>query len=168
VEGVTVPLDRELARYCRLLTARLAFTGVGCMQFIRTPSGAVHFLEPNPRLGANFAVVDRCGLDLTALACALAAGTAGGSGLDDFRYEPGVRYSWTFGDIRGLRRAVRRREIGAAQAVDWLVRAIRSAAAAEIHLTWSVRDPHPTLAIFRHWAPAWLKPLFGPAETSQL
>jgi hypothetical protein len=62
-------------------------------------------------------------------------------------YPAGRRLAWSFGDLQGLVLAARQREVGAAQIGRWLYRVVRSAIRADIHTTWSWRDPRPTLAI---------------------
>ena len=166
VEGISVSPDASLTRHCDALVRRLAYTGVGCAQFVNPGGGGLHFLELNPRLGANFVVVDRCGLDLPRIACDLAIGRTDRDPPADFRYPVGVRYAWTFGDLQALMRARRRGEIGGLEALHWLLRAVRAGVRADAHLTWSWRDPSPTLALYRHWAPfGWGESLPRSTET---
>jgi predicted ATP-grasp superfamily ATP-dependent carboligase len=141
VDGRTVPISRSLRDETERLVAELKYDGVGCTQFLVSPDGETSFLELNPRLGANFAVVDRAGLHLARAAVDIAL---------DRPVEPvtpriGVRYAWSTGDLDGLVTALRRREIGTRGALQWVARLLRSAMRADVHVTWSWRDPVPAV-----------------------
>jgi predicted ATP-grasp superfamily ATP-dependent carboligase len=153
VEGMSVVPDPTLDRYSAALVRALDYTGVGCLQFLRRDAGQFHFLELNPRLGANFLIADRCGLDLARMACEIATGRIGRNSTAVMDYPTGVRYAWTFGDIHGMRQARARGEISFHEAVRWGARAVRSGLTADAHLTWDVRDPMPTLYQYSYWAP---------------
>lgn len=157
VEGRTRPVSRGLLAQLERLVAHLRYTGVGCAQFLVAPGaddGA--FLELNPRLGANYVVVDRVGLDLANLAVDLAAGLpVGQSGVREPRR--GLTYAWTFGDIHGLGHAIKQEGITLSEALAWAGRIAWVALRADVHLTWCWRDPLPTLATWwsRLALPAW-------------
>ena len=155
VEGISVSPDPLLDIYSRSLIDALGYEGVGCVQFVRTGGGDYHFLELNPRLGANYAIAERCGLDLARLACRIARETAEISADTKAlpEYPAGLRYAWTFGDIRGLRKTRAQGGISVWESTRWAARALKSAIRADVHLTWSLRDPMPTLCLYAHWAP---------------
>lgn len=162
VEGRTRPVSCGLRTQLERLAAHLRYTGVGCAQFLVEPGaddGA--FLELNPRLGANYVVVDRAGLDLANLAVDLAAGLpCGPSGVHAAH---GLTYAWTFGDIHGLGHAIKHQRIAPIEALAWAARIARVALSADVHLTWCWRDPLPTLATYwsRLAVPAWRRVVAG-------
>lgn len=153
VEGMSVTPSAALDRYSEALIRALKYTGVGCLQFVNRGEGEFHFLELNPRLGANYVIVDYCGLDLAVMACDLATGRYKKNTEVVQDYPAGVRYAWTFGDIRGLRNARAQAEISLLDSILWSGRALVSGLRADVHLTWSIRDPMPTLHLYAHWAP---------------
>jgi predicted ATP-grasp superfamily ATP-dependent carboligase len=149
VEGRTIPaspgLDAQLAR----LLAHLGYTGVGCAQFlVRKGETDGTFLELGPRLGANFAVVNWCGLDLANAVIDLALGQTARFSTPPNRDRDNASYAWTYGDLCGLASAVRYRNAGGREAVSWAWRLLASAVRADMHLTWSWRDPRPTLVTY--------------------
>ncbi len=149
VAGISLSVTPGLQANLQSLARALNFTGVGCAQFLVGGAEApTTFLEINPRLGANFACVLHCGLDLPRIALELAAGRRPALAGRPWRYPAGRRYVWTFGDLQGLRDALRAREIGPLQAVRWLATCLLAALRADAHVTWSWRDPLPTLALF--------------------
>ncbi len=149
VAGVSLPPTPELHDHVRKLAGALGFTGVGCAQFLVGGSdGATTFLEINPRLGANFACVLHCGFDLPRIALDLASGGRPAAADLPQSYPAGQRFVWTFGDLQGLRDALTAREIGPLQAARWFAASLSAAMRADVHVTWSWRDPLPTLALF--------------------
>jgi predicted ATP-grasp superfamily ATP-dependent carboligase len=147
VESVTVPPYPEIDDYCRRLLRRLQYEGYGCAQFlIDEVTGAVSFLEINPRLGAAFGIADYCGVDFPRMGAALAlSGEAGAPCLD---YAAEKRIAWTYGDIQGIIRARARAQITRRQALQWAGDMLRSFIRADMHTTWSWRDPRPTLVVY--------------------
>ncbi|MGH3798591.1 MAG: hypothetical protein ACRDTD_00375 [Pseudonocardiaceae bacterium] len=147
VEGHTRPVSIGLKEQLAALVAHLRYTGVGCAQFLVQPGaqdGA--FLELNPRLDANHAITDHAGLDLANLAVDLAT---------DVPVEPRIptptgrgdqTFAWTFGDLAGLWYAIGHGELTYANALAELGRIARTAVLADVHVTWSWRDPVPTIA----------------------
>ena len=65
-----------------------------------------------------------------------------------FRYQPGRRYAWTYGELRAIKSALRYREIGIVGATRWLLQALGTAISADFHLTWRRDDPLPTIMLF--------------------
>ncbi len=146
VDVVTVPPTVPVHRHTTSLVSRLGYTGVGCAQFlVDRVSGEVCFLEINPRLGANHAVTRAAGLDLAMAAIRLADDQKLDE-LEGFTYPVGLRCAWTIGDLQGFGVALGEREIGAGEALRWLVQMGGTFLGADCHVTWSWRDPVPTLA----------------------
>lgn len=139
VDGRTVRPHPTLLAETERLVAELKYHGVGCTQFLVAPGGETCFLELNPRLGANFAVVDRAGLRLARHAVDIALERP----VESVTTRVGVRYAWTVGDLEGLVVAIRRREVGFGGAVRWVGRALRTMVGADVHVTWSWADPRP-------------------------
>lgn len=147
VEAVTVEPDPRLTRWTDELVRRLDYTGVGLAQFLMPAGEDPYFMELNPRIGAGVALPQSLGLDLAVAACELA--TPGGEWRPDPRYSEriGQRYVWTSGAIKGLLLAHRRGELTRRERLRWLLRTIIAAVRADVHATWSVRDPGPTLFV---------------------
>ena len=148
VESESVPLSDALLRPTEQLVEALGYHGIGNTQFlVDAQQGELSFLEISPRLGAAFAVTIPCGFDFAGAAVALAIGKPLQPDFLPANYPAGRRLAWSFGDLQGLVLAARQGEIGPAQVGRWLYRITRSAIRADIHTTWSWRDPRPTLAI---------------------
>lgn len=149
VEGDTIELDPRLHGYTQRLVAQLSYTGVGCAQFLVDPdSGEISFIEMNPRLGANSAIVQASGLDLPLCAAVLALGLPLSAARQPTKYRVGLRYAWLFGDLAGLLSEARGGRVGPRAALGWLGELAGNSMAADVHLTFSRRDPMPTLALF--------------------
>lgn len=151
VHAVTVKPDPRLTQWTDALVRQLEYTGVGLAQYLVPAGPDAYFMELNPRLGAGVALPQGLGLDLAVAACELAA--PGNAWRPDPRSSDriGQRYVWTSGAIRGFLTARRRGELTNRQALRWLVRTAIAALRADIHATWSVRDPRPTLVIIANW-----------------
>lgn len=155
VDGCSVAPIFELMRSTENLVAAMNYTGVGCAQFLHDESTDVYsFLELNPRLGANYAVVEYCGLPLTEWAVQLAKDVDLPQ-RDVWKYRTGVRYAWTRGDLAGWRFERKKRRITRGEGIRWLGEMLRSFALAKVHITWSWRDPLP--AILEFIRPAWFE-----------
>ncbi|MGH3997329.1 MAG: hypothetical protein ACRDTJ_07685, partial [Pseudonocardiaceae bacterium] len=149
VAGHTRPVSIGLREQLAALVAHLRYTGVGCAQFLVQPGaqdGA--FLELNPRLDANHAITDHAGLDLANLAVDLAADVPVEPHLPAPTGRDGHTFAWTFGDLAGLWYAIGQGEITHAGALVELGRIARTAVLADVHVTWSWRDPVPTIATY--------------------
>lgn len=145
----TVEPTPALVEDTRRLIAALNYTGVGFTQFILAPDGDGHcFIEIDARLSANTAVPELSGVPMARLAIALAREDDPGFKEDDFSYGKGRLYAWTFGDLSGLKHAVRGGDVAMYGALARLVDIARAAWRADVHFTWSWRDPLPTAAIF--------------------
>lgn len=149
VDGVTVPLTPLLLAHCQTMAQALAYTGVGLAQFIvDEESGRICFLELNPRISGSHAVAEQAGLELSRLAVTLAAGAEPSAADRAYRPPAGLRYAWTYGDLRGLKSALVHRQIGLGAATLWLWRALWTGLAADMHMTWCWTDPRPALMLF--------------------
>ena len=93
---------------------------------------------------AVFAVVDRAGLHLARYAVDIALDRPVAVQAPRI----GTRYAWTTGDLEGLGAAVR--ELGPRGIAKWVLDIARSALAADVHVTWSWRDPLPTVVALWH------------------
>jgi predicted ATP-grasp superfamily ATP-dependent carboligase len=167
VEGVTVPVSPSLADYVGRLLSALNYTGIGCAQFlVDSADGTTCFLELNPRIAGSHRCTEQAGMDLTRLAVALTG--AADRELMPFVYVAGQRYAWTYGDLRGLKAAVARRELSWRQALHPLVLTLATFLRADFHLTWDWRDPLPTLRLFlgKLTAPARLAAFLRRAQAS--
>ncbi len=147
VAGHTRPVSIGLRDQLAALVAHLRYTGVGFGQFLVQPGGQDGaFLELNPRLSGSHVIADRAGLDLANLAVDLAAGVPVDPRIPAPTGRDGHSYAWTFGDLAGLRYAIGQGEITPAGALAELGRIARTAVLADVHVTWSWRDPVPTIA----------------------
>lgn len=149
VAGHLRPVSIGLREQLAALVARLRYTGVGFGQFLVQPSaqdGA--FLELNPRISGSYVIADHAGFDLANLAVDLAADVPIERRIPPPTGPDGHTYAWTFGDLSGLWYAIGQGEITRADALAELGRIARTAVLADVHLTWSWRDPVPTIATY--------------------
>jgi predicted ATP-grasp superfamily ATP-dependent carboligase len=145
VEGESVPPSQALLEWTEALAARLSYTGAGCAQFVvEEATGSACFLEINARLGANCATACACGLDLPRLYIEALLGVA--------PQQPpatvGRRYAWLHGDLAGLASCLGSSRVTWRQGIGWLARAVVAQLRADHHVTWSWRDPLPTVMLF--------------------
>jgi carbamoylphosphate synthase large subunit len=148
VEGITRPLDAALRQYTARLLKALSYHGVGCAQYLVDPaSGEMHFLEINPRIAGHHAVAERAGLGLSELAVELAARVTLNETLREGR--AGIRYAWTYGELRALKPRFAAGDIGVFGLSRELARAALTAVRADMHVGWEWRDPSPTL--YTYW-----------------
>lgn len=148
IDGVSVASDPRLTRATHALVEATSYHGVGFAQFLVPNEGDPHFLELNPRIAGSNAIAQRCGLDLAVAALELARGA-------DWRPTgaipgPGVRYVWTSRELFAIATSVVAREVGVGDSLRRLAHAIRAAWGGDVHLSWSWRDPLPTLMIYAH------------------
>ncbi|MEM7455494.1 MAG: hypothetical protein AAF456_14170 [Planctomycetota bacterium] len=147
VTGQTIRPRPALLHDTKTIVEALGYSGVGCAQFIVCPeTNRRCFLEMNPRLGANFAVVHYAGLALASLAERIAAGELVHVSRD---YIEGYRFAWTYGELAGLRFEIRNSTIPMLSAASRMARCILSALSCHRHITWLWGDPLPTLLEFR-------------------
>jgi predicted ATP-grasp superfamily ATP-dependent carboligase len=148
VDSVSAPPTPSLRRHTEALARHFRYTGVGCAQFLVDPvSGAIAFLELNPRLDAACSLPVACGCDLPLWAIEIARRRAGDRAdlPEDADYRIGVRGNWLLGDLRARAKASRSGMPGSPPTLVWLGRAARSFLAAKHHAVWSWRDPGPAL-----------------------
>jgi biotin carboxylase len=146
VEGATVEPDADLIRWTQSLTRSLDYTGVGCAQFLMgRGANEAAFLEINPRIAGNHAIAERAGLPLAKLSIELANGKRNNSRMIIGKKD--LRFAWTYGDMRGLREAVRGGKLSQRAAAHWAGRIVAAALSADLHMTFSPWDPLPTLVL---------------------
>jgi predicted ATP-grasp superfamily ATP-dependent carboligase len=149
--GVSVAPSAALREYCERITRSLAYTGIGCIQFlVDEASGAVAFLEFNARMDSTAVLPYQLGYDFPLLALRLADYASKRAPCPAplaAPYRAGRAYHWLYGDIRAWLEAARRSRSTPAALAAW---ALRSAweAANSYHLTWELRDPLPTLYLY--------------------
>lgn len=143
VEGRCARTPTKLAEETAALVRALGYTGVGLTQFLADESAGKHvFLELNPRVGGNLAVVEGYGLEMSQSAINLARGLP----LDPPRFRcDTIRFAWVTGDVAGLKNAIFRRELGFRDTFVWLYRLVVNAVRADLHATWRWDDPLPTV-----------------------
>lgn len=158
--GRTIPVDAALRARADALLDRLDYHGIGCLQVLRDArTGALSFLEINPRIGGNHAITVRCGMGLDTLAIALARGEPTGESL---RTAPaGVRYVWTTGALRGAAQSWKAGTLGTAGALGVAARSVAEGLTGGGHVTFHPRDPKPALALTVGRIPR-IGPLFFP------
>jgi hypothetical protein len=164
VEGESVRPSPVLRDWTSALAAELCYTGAGCAQFlVDAPSGTVTFLEINARLGANCAATCACGHDLPRLFVEALTGVA----EVQRPARVGRRYAWLHGDLDGLKSALHPRMVTWNEAAVWLLKLSRAQVRAHDHITWSWRDPLPTVAIYAQWLRAGIGGLLRRLTGSQ-
>jgi predicted ATP-grasp superfamily ATP-dependent carboligase len=150
VAGRTVPSTAALERDTAALAARLDYTGVGCAQYL-VDGDTTSFLELNPRVGGNHAVPEAAGLDLGAVAIALA--TPGSADVPFRAGRPGLVYAWTYGDLRGFWAAFRRGQLSRRRAIRWAREIVATFLVADVHMTWRWDDPMPAVLLYARSVP---------------
>jgi len=149
VEWVSVNPTPELRRHCEALAKTTGYTGVGLIQFL-VDNGRPFFLELNPRLGMPWELAHRCGFDFAMLAvqCADALNDAGSAVARPSKYyTAGKRCHWLLGDLAALTAKDQRTEIASR-----IARMVVSFCRADYQLTWSWKDPLPTLFLYADFA----------------
>ncbi|MGD1888825.1 MAG: hypothetical protein ACFB01_17260 [Cohaesibacteraceae bacterium] len=147
VDGQIVRADRVLVDHVARFVERLSYDGVGCAQFlVDDVTGAICFLEINPRVTGSHAVPDHCGLDIEAVLMKMAesAGHEGAVPVD--RGQAGLRYAWLAGDLEGLKVSLRRGDLSVGAALSWLGNAARTVWRSDMDMMLNWRDPLPGVA----------------------
>ena len=148
VDSTSVKRHPLMHDYCARLLEKLNYTGLGCAQFLLdVKNGEISFLELNPRLGAAFGVANRCGIDFPVAAADLFLNNKAQS-FRNIDYPAGRRIAWTHGDLEGMLREYRGGRIDKSEAFRWLRRSATSFVRADVHASWSWRDPLPTLIVY--------------------
>ncbi|MGI9383572.1 MAG: hypothetical protein ACR2PO_10490 [Methyloligellaceae bacterium] len=154
VDGATVAPTPHLHDECRRMARALNYTGVGLAQFIIDPlTGRSCFLELNPRIAGSHAITDAAGQELSLLALKLARDELSPQDRDPWNYPTGVRYAWSYGDMRGLKSALSAGDVTKAQAIRWCLKSVITGLRANVHMTWRWNDPAPTCALFARQTP---------------
>ncbi len=149
VDGVTMATSAPLLQDCEHLAKALDYTGIGLAQFIVNPeTGERCFLELNPRVAGSQAITEQMGFEMSRIAVELAQGIEPELPKRVRGIRSGFRYAWSYGDIRGLRAALARGEIGIGGAIRWAAKICWTALWADHHMTWAWHDPVPTVMLF--------------------
>ncbi|KHE91352.1 MAG: hypothetical protein K8F52_05830 [Candidatus Scalindua rubra] len=153
VNTVSVRPSNKRKHYCELLTHKLDYTGIGIIQFlVDEEDGTPYFLEFNPRMGGSHALPYYCGVDFPKQAIDVHQYLSGEiASLPQYSkdYRLGIRIHWLFGDITGMLKERRKKEISILQGIGWMFRIIISIFRASHHMTWSWKDPLPTLVLYK-------------------
>ena len=151
VEGISIAPIAELTGELEKVVSRMSYTGIGNAQFLFDPAnGGSCFLEINPRFGASYAFIEKAGLELTQLAVELADADMNPVVAAPRAFDEGTRFVSTFSDLAGLTYSLAKGEIGVGGAFRWLGAALRAAFRSDVHVTWSLNDPLPAIAV-----PVW-------------
>lgn len=150
VDGEVVELNEELLATTEKFVAALDYNGIGCAQFLVDENTGTFFLiEINPRTSALHAVTEKLGLGFSSLALQLAQNTPNRTSASLPKYKAGLKFAWSYGEIRAIVSAVRDREIGFVGAMQWISKMLKTALFADLHLTWKWSDPVPTFLLFK-------------------
>lgn len=152
VDGVSFAPDRKLMKYCESILLRLEYSGVGCVQFlVNDRTGMASCLGINPRLDATCAIPFHLGYDFPLMAVEYIEYRLGDRPLPPRQFSPymaGKHGVWLIGDIKGLVFEWRSGNLDLPGLCRWVTRMVNSVFSADLHLTWSWRDPIPALAAF--------------------
>jgi biotin carboxylase len=160
-EGKYSPVSDDLASQTAKLVKKLDYSGIGFTQFIVDDfSGHATFLELNPRTAGSHKCAEAMGLPLTLHALEIAGGPKAPPIRSDWSYRAGGYYCWLSGDLYGLKQALLAKEITAMQAAAWGLAMLRTAVRARVHLTWSLSDPLPSIALLLRPLPKLKSQLF--------
>lgn len=147
VHGISHAPSPRLVEYSERLLRRLDYSGIGCAQFlVDDASGAVNFLEINPRLDATCAVPFYCGYDFPLLGVLYAEYRRGAlpqPPTNTAAYPTDKHGVSLYRDIHGWRGALGRAELDRKGSRAWLKQMLRTFVRADFHLTWSWVDPMP-------------------------
>ena len=145
IEGKIVPAVPVHSSMLAKAAEGMNYTGIGNAQFLHdVETGQSCFLEINPRFGGSHSFVEYSGFDQTRLALELAR--PGYEPLPPEAVKP-VHFVWTYGDLYGLMFSLKAGDVTKKQALRWLLASVRAAILSDVHVTWSWRDPLPTLGI---------------------
>jgi predicted ATP-grasp superfamily ATP-dependent carboligase len=146
IEGKTVPPLAIHDRMLDLAVGAMNYSGVGNAQFLHNEaSGESCFLEINPRFGASLSYSERSGFNMTELALQISDPACEPRPAPSFKQ---VSFVWTYGDLHGLTFSLKAGDLTRAQALGWVLASLRAAVLSDVHITWSWRDPWPTVVIY--------------------
>ena len=153
VEILTVKPSEQRKKYIESLTLVLDYSGIGCVQFlVNEKDDSSYFLEFNPRLDYGNALPYSCGIDFPKQAIDVHRYLSDEiDSLPCYKkdYRIGRRIQWLLADVSGMLIAVKRREISALQGVIWFFRILLALSRSTTHMTWSWKDPLPTLVMYK-------------------
>ncbi|MEK6766621.1 MAG: hypothetical protein AABY49_10415 [Planctomycetota bacterium] len=153
IDSVSSSPSKQRRDFCELLTRRLDYTGIGCIQFLANEEdGNSYFLEFNPRMDANCALPYFCGVDFPRQAIDVHQYLRNEtiSLLQYSRdYPVGKRIHWLLGDMSGMLRELKQRKISILQGISWFLKILNTLLKASHHITWSWKDPLPTLVMYK-------------------
>jgi predicted ATP-grasp superfamily ATP-dependent carboligase len=135
VRAETVPVDERLAKQVGALLRDLGWRGLAEVQLIVPPGGPPHLIDLNGRLYGSLGLAVAAGVNLPAIAAALATGRRP---PPDREASAGVRLHWLEGDLRAVRAAGDDRLAVLTGALRWRRDAVGS--------VWRGDDPRPGLA----------------------
>ncbi len=148
VEACSLQPTPQLKKYTRDIVEKLNYTGIGCVQFLmESETKEINFLELNPRLDASCAIPYQLGFDFPKTALDIMRGKTVLK-EPDREYPNKKRGHWWLGDVQGLFRSIQNRTISIQQALEWFRQLIRTTFTAPLHLTWSWKDPLPSIFLF--------------------
>lgn len=140
---VTPALESATAR----LMKALDYTGIGLAQYMHDAHGnEITFLEFNCRISGSHMIAEAAGLDLGRLAIDFARDPL--TPAEPYTASGTLPYVWTYGAVRGTRAALSDGELTAGQAAWRLTRELARGLLTPHHMTWDMKDPMPTLALF--------------------
>ena len=149
--GESVAPMADLRAHCERLTQALAYTGIGCIQFlVDEAGGTAAFLEFNARMDSTAVLPYRLGYDYPRLAVELARYRRSRRGVPPGFLEPyaaGKAYHWLRGDFRTWLDALRHRRVSAGLLCAWAFNMAWMSLRSH-HLTFEWRDPLPTLDMY--------------------
>jgi biotin carboxylase len=153
IDSVSSSPSKQRRDFSELLTRRLDYTGIGCIQFLANEEdGNSYFLEFNPRLDANIALPYFCGVDFPRQAIDVHQYLRNEIiSLPQYSkgYPVGKRIHWLLGDMSGMLKELKKKEISILQGIVWMLRIIITLFRAPHHMTWSLKDPLPTLILYK-------------------
>lgn len=147
VAGHTACISPDLMQHTERLLRAVDYTGVGLIQYmVNRETGEVTFVELNPRIVGSHVIAEATGLELSRLAIDLVRHP---ERKEEMRVgAPGMRYVWSYGAIRGLRKSLARGELNRMGALHALSAVIGKALDAPVHMTFRWDDPLPTVMLF--------------------
>lgn len=151
VMGRTIEISPALRHDTEMLIKKMNYSGIGCAQFLVCEKNKSHsFLEINPRIAGNHMLPTKAGLSLGPLFVALTKNInfSNLNSTDMIIAEPGITYVWTYGDLGGCLREWKNGRINFISALKWGMLAIKDAAFADMHMTWSWHDPKPAFSSY--------------------
>jgi len=159
IRGKSVELSDILASYTKRLVKNLNYNGVGCAQFLINQHGNINFLELNPRLGANIAITDHCGVDLPRLFAELTGAKANQNNnyIEAHNYKREVQYIWLTGELDALTRDYESGKDTLFKMIGRLFGLAKLSFVSTSHIVWHKEDPMPGIKQF-YWV---TRSLFG-------